>query len=71
MKTRIDFSVATGSCIQPKLQKDWESSGAKAFTFKILEEIEMKADQSRSSFQEDLKALEEMYREKMNLKEEY
>lgn len=64
-KNRFAFSLANGSCIHPKLQEEWEKLGPAAFRLEILEELEQNDGQSSKEFQEDLKALEEMYREKI------
>ena len=61
---RFDFSLATGSCISPKLQGDWKSQGADAFEFLVLEEWTQKDTQTDKEFKEDLKALKELWKEK-------
>ena len=71
MQNRFNFSVSTGSCVHPKLQGDWQVFGGKAFTFEILESIEIKERQSRDDFADDLKALEEMWHEKLGELEKY
>lgn len=67
----FDFAVQTGMCFDSKAQKDWDEYGAKTFTFEVLEEIEINEDQSSKEFKEDLKALEELWREKLDLSMEY
>jgi len=37
IQNRFQFAVATGSTVHPKLRKDWEELGAKAFTLEVLE----------------------------------
>lgn len=66
-QNRFDFSQKTGSCVHFKLQKDWTEFGAAAFQFEVLEELEKKEDQTSKEFQEDIKTLEEMWNEKLNL----
>jgi hypothetical protein len=61
MQNRFNFSVSTGSCVNPKMQKDWKEFAGKSFTFEILEEIEMKVDMSVVEFKAELKKLEEKY----------
>jgi hypothetical protein len=68
---RFNFLVATGSCVPLKMQKDWAEFGAKTFEFKVLEEIEMKPDQSQSEFTDDLKTLVEIWRQKLDVRNEY
>ena len=67
----FDFSVATGSCVNTKVQKDWKEFGGKAFAFEVLEEIEINEDQSLKEFKEDLKALEQLWRERLDPSKEY
>lgn len=64
-RNRFNFSVSTGSCVQMKLQKDWDDFGAGAFVFEILEELEKNSEQELNAFREDLNLLEEMWREKL------
>lgn len=70
-KNLFDFSVQTDMCPDFKVQKDWKQYGSKAFTFEVLEEIEINEDQSPQEFKEDLKALEELWREKLDPALEY
>lgn len=62
----FNFSVATGSCVKMKLQKDWDKFGGKAFTFEVLDELKKKPDQELKDFAEDLKTLEEMWRDRLD-----
>ncbi|RPF48164.1 hypothetical protein EDD70_0977 [Hydrogenoanaerobacterium saccharovorans] len=64
-QNRFNFMSMTGSCFNSKLQKDWNEFGARSFTFTILEELEMKETQNIVEFKEDLKILEELWREKL------
>ena len=61
MENRFKFSISVNSCINPKMQKDWKEFGAKAYTFEVLEEIEMKSEMSIVEFKKELKKLEEKY----------
>lgn len=63
-QNRFEFAQATGSCVLTKLQNEWNQYGGSAFVFEILEEIEMKADQTTKEFKEDLNVLAEMWAEK-------
>lgn len=49
-----------------KLQKDWDKFGGKAFTFEVLDELKKKPDQELKDFAEDLKTLEEMWRDRLD-----
>ena len=71
IQNRFNFSVSTGSCIHPKLQKDWKEFGGKTFTFDILESIEKKEDQSQDEFIDDLKTLEQIWHGKFDTSNEY
>ncbi|UWG98695.1 GIY-YIG nuclease family protein [Dehalobacter sp. DCM] len=70
-KNRFEFAQITGSCVLTKLQDDWSTYGGKGFIFEVLEEIEMKEDQTTKEFKEDLKVLEEIWAEKYNPDERY
>lgn len=71
LRNRFKFSVETNTCLYHQLRRDWDESGAKAFTFEILEELEMKDDQSTSQFGDDLKELQAIWREKLGTDDEY
>ena len=71
MQNRFNFSVSVGSCVHPKLQKDWRDFGGKIFTFDILESIYIKEGQSQDKFIDELKMLEEIWREKLDTSSEY
>lgn len=70
-KNRFMFSQKTNSCVDMKLQKDWETFGAGAFQLKVLEELEKKDTQTSKEFSEDIKMLHELYLEKLNPEEMY
>ena len=71
VQNRFQFAVTTGSTVHPKLQKDWEELGAKAFTLKVLEELEQKPEQSQAEFMDDLKTLEQLWRADLDASKEY
>lgn len=64
-RNRFDFSVATNSCVHFELQEEWKEFGSKAFSFEVLEELEMKPEQTDKEFQKDLETLAELWREKL------
>ncbi|GCE21591.1 GIY-YIG nuclease family protein [Dictyobacter kobayashii] len=70
-QNHFQFAVATGSTVHPRLQKDWNELGAQAFTFKILEEVEQKPDQSSAAFMDDLRTLEELWRANLDATKAY
>lgn len=65
-QNRFNFSIKTGGCLHPKLEKDFKKYGADVFKLEILEEIDMKEDENISMFKEKLKKLKEKYEEKHN-----
>jgi len=65
-RNRFDFSVSTGSCVQLKLQKDWNQFGPKAFKFEVLDELKKDPEQDNTAFREELRLLEEMWRERLS-----
>lgn len=67
----FNFSLQTNFCFDPRAKKDWDEFGSKSFAFEVLEEIDMNEDQSPKEFKEDLKALEELWREKLDPLKEY
>ena len=71
MENRFNFSVSINSCINPKLQQDWNKYGAKSFTFEILEEVEMKPEINTREFRKQLKELAEKYTKNLKLEELY
>ncbi len=71
LRNRFDFSVETNSCTYHQLRKDWAEYGAAAFSFEILEELEMKDDQTPQQFRADLKELQAIWQEKLGTENEY
>ena len=71
MQNRFNFSVSVNSCLNIKLQKDWNKYGAKSFTFEILEETEMKPEMDRREFKKYLNEMAEKYTENMDPEELY
>ena len=67
----FEFAVQTGSCTDSKIQVDWKKYGAKAFDFEIIEEIERAESQNAKEFEDDLKTLKELWREKLGVSKEY
>jgi|SRR5579872_1538437 len=71
VQNRFQFALTTGATVHPKLRKDWEELGAKAFTLEVLEELEQKPEQSRAEFMDDLKTLEQLWRANLDASKEY
>lgn len=64
-QNQLDFSKMTGSCVHPLLADDWKKLGADSFALEILETLDRKDTQTNEEFREDVKALEELWREKL------
>jgi hypothetical protein len=71
VQNRFQFAITTGSPVHPKLQKDWNELGAKAFVLGVLEELEQKPEQSQAEFMDDLKTLEQLWRANLDVSKEY
>ena len=65
-KNRFAFSLATDSCVQPKLDDDWKLYGGAAFVLEILETRDKKETQTDREFTDDLKTLKELWLEKQD-----
>lgn len=61
-RNRFQFAVMTNNAPDYRLRDDWAASGAQAFTFAVLEELEQKPDQSQADFMADLNTLEDLWR---------
>jgi len=66
IKNRYEFALKTGSCINPKLQKDWSEHGNGVFAFEVLEEIKKGESQTDAEFRADVDLLKEMWLEKLS-----
>lgn len=71
LRNRFQFSVVTGSTIDPRLRQDWVELGAQAFKLDVLEELKQGPDQTRTSFMDDLKTLEQLWRANLDASMEY
>ena len=70
-KNRFEFALKTGSCVDLKLQKDWESQNGEGFVFEVLEVLEKGVGQTEAEFKADIKLIEEIWREKLKDKAFY
>ena len=70
-RNRFEFAKKTGSCINLKLQSDWQDYGNTAFDFKILEELTKKESQTDKEFTDDVETLLELWTEKLQEKDLY
>lgn len=60
-KNRFDFSQKTGSCIDLKLQSDWDKQGGGQFVFEVLEELKKGETQTAEEFKADIEILKEIW----------
>ena len=70
-KNRFEFAKRTGSCINLKLQNDWQEYGNTAFDFTVLEELSKKETQTDKEFEDDVETLQELWTEKLRGKDLY
>ncbi len=65
------FSVSSGVVFDNRLRRDWEAFGGESFRFEVLETLDKKKDQTQEQFVEDLKALAEIWEEKLDRSKRY
>ena len=70
-RNRFEFSQKAGSCIDMKLQNDWNKYGGEHFVFEVLEELEMGETQTLKEFEADIDVLKEIWLEKLSDKDLY
>jgi hypothetical protein len=70
-KNRFEFSKKSNTCADLKLKDDFKSFGADTFVFEVLEELKKSDAQSDKEFSDDLKALYELWLEKIDPKTLY
>ena len=63
---RFEFALKTGSCVDPKLQKDWDAQSGVGFVFEVLEELQKGETQTEDQYKADIKLLREMWLEKLD-----
>lgn len=68
---RFNFSKSTDSCVEMKLENEWKKYKAESFIIEILEQIDKKPEQEEKEFADDIKTLEEIWREKLGTENEY
>jgi hypothetical protein len=67
----FEFSRETGSCVDMKLQSDWNKQGSDKFIFEVLEELKKGETQTDEEFRADISFLKELWAEKLSDKEFY
>lgn len=70
-KNRFAFAQQTGSCIHPKMQKDWQEQKGAGIDFEVLEELEKGETQTDAEFAADIMTLKELWKEKLAEKNLY
>ncbi len=68
---RFTFSKKNSSCIHPKLTQEWENPGPEFFIMEVYEELAKNPNQTQKDFLEDLKVLEDMWKEKLGAEKLY
>ena len=61
IKNRFEFSQKTGSCVDMKLQNDWNAQGGEQFSFEVLEELKKGDTQTIEEFKSDIAVLKEIW----------
>ena len=70
-RNRFSFAQKTGSCIDMKLQSDWNKQGGGQFAFEVLEELKKGDTQTAEGFKADVDLLREMWLENLSGAELY
>jgi hypothetical protein len=70
-KNRFEFSLKTGSCVDMKLQNDWNKQGGEQFVFEVLEEFKKDETQTEEGYKADIEVLREMWIEKLSDRDLY
>ena len=71
IRNRFEFAQKTGSCVNPKLQKDWAEHGCGAFILEVSEQLVKGNAQSDSEFKADIEFLKEIWFDKLSVSEEF
>lgn len=64
-RSRFLFAVKMKSPPEPSMQKEWREYGIESFSFECLEELEKGETQTAREFAEDVKALLDIWQEKL------
>lgn len=64
IRNRFQFAMNTRTCPDPTLRAKWEHYGAEAFSLTVLEELDMKQDQTSREFADEVRLLCEMWTDK-------
>jgi len=63
--SRLNFILDQGGYMNRELQKEWKEYGADNFTFEILDELKPVDADPKQNYGDDVKALEELWLEKL------
>jgi len=66
VRNRFQFAVSTGSAVDPRLRQDRQALGAATFRLDVLEELEQASGQTHIPFMDDLAALEQLWRARLD-----
>lgn len=69
IKNRFQFSMSMKGCPDPATRAECEKYGWDSITLVVLEELEMKEGQTDKEFADDIKALKEMWIDKLSTDE--
>lgn len=64
IRSRFQFAQNTKTCPDPTLRAKWDKYGTEAFTLTVLEELNMKQDQTAKEFAEEVRLLHELWEDK-------
>jgi len=61
----LKFQLKSNSFVNKKLQADWLELGEEAFTIEVLDELEYQKDGNKLNYEEELKELLSLWKEKI------
>jgi len=70
IRNRFEFAQKTGSCVNPKLQKDWLEHGCGAFLLEVPEQLVKGNTQTDAEFKADIEFLKEIWLDKLSISED-
>jgi len=71
IKSRFEFSQKTGSCVDLKLQSDWNTHGGNHFVLEVLEELKKGATQTTEEYEADIDVLKQLWLDKLSGRDLY
>ena len=70
-RNRFEFARKTETCIDLKLQADWDKNGSGQFAFEVLEELIKGETQTDEEFKADIDVLKEMWLDRLSDRDFY